>query len=252
MLDISDTKIIDMHLCIDVGNTRWKTGIFKEGKLIHFRSFDSGEAFEQISSLLYNHLIDYTIYSSVSSVEEKIVRLLNTKSTLIQFDHNTPLPITNKYLSPKTLGLDRLAAVMGAYGLSKNSLIIDAGTCITYDLLTNNNCYLGGNIAPGIDMRFKAMHVFTDKLPLEEKQASIAPFGKTTKEAMESGVCLGICHEIEGFIHQYSADFQGLEVFLTGGDSNYLVEYLKKKIFVRPNLVLEGLSKILIHNVNEK
>jgi len=241
-----------MHLCIDVGNSRWKTGVFDHDKLVHVHAFDSNDAFEEISNILYNHSIDYSIYSSVRSIEEKIVRLLESRTRFVPFDHTTPLPIYNSYKSPETLGLDRLAAVVGAYGGSEHALIIDAGTCITYDLLVDRSKYLGGNISPGLEMRFKAVHTFTDKLPNLKQKNIVSAFGKSTNEAIEIGISRGLCHEIEGFINQYSMNYQPLDVFLTGGDSNYLVEYLKKKIFVRPNLVLEGLSKILIHNVNEK
>ena len=241
-----------MHLCIDVGNTRWKTGIFKDGNLIHFHAFDANHALKEISSLLYNHSIDYTIYSSVRSIDVETIQLLESKTKLIQFDHKTTLPISNEYQSPETLGLDRLAAVMGVFGQTTNALVIDAGTCITYDLLVQNSRYLGGNISPGLNMRFRAVNTFTDKLPKLGPNNLVSDFGRTTNEAIEIGILQGICHEIEGFIHSYNEKFTPIDVFITGGDSNYLVEYLKKKIFVRPNLVLEGLSKILIHNVNEK
>lgn len=241
-----------MHLCIDVGNTRWKTGIFEHGELIKFHAFNSNQAFDEISSLLYNHSIDNTIYSSVRFINKEIVDLLDSKTRLTQFDHKTPLPISNEYLSPQTLGLDRLAAIMGVFGDTENALVIDAGTCITYDLLIDGARYLGGNISPGLDMRFRAVNTFTDKLPRLEQKQLTALYGRTTDEAIEIGIGQGICHEIEGFIDQYGDKYTSIKVFITGGDSNYLVEYLKKKIFVRPNLVLEGLSKILIHNVNEK
>ena len=239
------------YLCIDIGNTRWKAGIFDKKGLLSFHSFTSEEALEELSALLYNHKPTFSIFSTVKAVDVSLCKLLEKHTTLLRFDHNTPLPIINKYQTPQTLGLDRLAAVMGVFGQHSNTLVIDAGTCITYDLLIDQHTYIGGNISPGLDMRYKALNTFTDKLPRLSWKEQAEHYGKTTEEAIQNGVFRGLIHEIEGFINHFSNKYSPLTVILTGGDSKYLVESLKNKIFVRSNLVLDGLSKILIHNVNE-
>ena len=164
----------------------------------------------------------------------------------MELTEKTPLPIDNQYGTPKTLGKDRIAAVMGAYRLfpNQNCLVIDAGTCITYDLLTKHKTYLGGNISPGIDMRLKAMHQFTAKLPLVERGQQERIWGTSTETALRNGGQFGALYELEAFIRVCKEKFDPLTVVLTGGDGNFFAENLKTKIFARPNLVEWGLLEI--------
>lgn len=241
------------NLCLDIGNTRWKAGVFNGESLETLQVFDSQHAVEKIKALLYNHSIEHTIFSTVNQISEEVLQDLQAHTQVLELNHKTQLPIQSKYETPQTLGPDRIAAVMGIFGVFEQALVIDVGTCITYDVLTNGNIYQGGNISPGLSMRFKALNHFTGKLPLIDPTTDeLVCIGSSTEQAIQVGVIQGILHEIEGFIDQYSSRYGEMSVIMTGGDSNYLVERLKKMIFVRPNLVLEGLSKILVHHVQNK
>lgn len=164
------------------------------------------------------------------------------------------LPFVIKYRTPDTLGLDRLAGVAGAWSQYRNetSLVIDVGTCIKYDLITKKGEYLGGNISPGLQMRLKAMHLMTSKLPQVEPYERYEAMGTDTVSALQVGACTGAIHEIEGFIKEYKKMFGKLNILLTGGDSHFFVNKLKTKIFAAPNLVLQGLNEILDYNVQKR
>ncbi len=162
----------------------------------------------------------------------------------------TKVPLINRYKTPETLGKDRLALAVGAVTKfpGENILAIDAGTTITYEFITNNNEYLGGAISPGIKMRFKALNNFTGKLPLITEIETDHLIGHDTKTSIQSGVLNGVIKEIDGIIDEYKNRFGALKVLVTGGDYIYFVKKLKNSIFATPNLVLEGLNKILIFN----
>ena len=169
-------------------------------------------------------------------------------------DHTTPLPIRNLYATPQTLGTDRLAAVIGAYEETKQltgryapALVIDAGTAITYDFINARGEYLGGNISPGVEMRFKALHQFTSRLPLTEAEGPHPSIGHSTDTAIRCGVMDGVRHEIEGFIRSFSVKQSNLLIFLTGGDSIEFDERIKNRIFADKFLVAKGLNSILMH-----
>lgn len=239
-----------MTLSIDIGNTRTKLGIFEQGELCYKAIFEQLTA-ENLAAVLSNHSIQNCIYSTVAGLDASAKAWLNDTFPTIELTHRTRLPFKNKYKTPQTLGKDRLAAVAGGLKLypNQNCLIIDAGTCITYDVLTEKAHYLGGNIAPGLQMRLRAMHEFTDALPL----ASLAPvrgrIGKSTEHALQNGGLWGAVLEMQGLIDWCTAEFGVINVILTGGDANFFANHLKKKIFVHQNLVLVGLEKILEHNV---
>jgi type III pantothenate kinase len=160
------------------------------------------------------------------------------------------LPIKNKYSTPKTLGLDRIAAAVGANMLCPNTplLIIDMGTAITYDFVNSENEFVGGNIAPGVNMRLRAMNKFTNKLPLLEARQEEKLLGNDTSSAMMAGVMRGIEFEIEGYISEIIKKNSNLSVFLTGGDVFFFEKTLKSSIFVVSNLLLIGLNEILRYN----
>lgn len=195
--------------------------------------------------------IERVILSSVKDLPRPLIRQFSTYSLYIELDADTPLPIKNNYRTPKTLGRDRLAAVTGAFALfpGQNSLVIDAGTCITYDLLTKEGIFAGGNISPGLKMRFQAMHSFTAKLPMVAKGTIRSIIGTSTKSALRVGAQWGAILEMQGFIDLFSDQFGSINVLLTGGDANFFAKKLKSQIFVNQNLVLTGLNKILSHNV---
>jgi len=242
-----------MNIAIDIGNTNIKTGVFNGEDLVtHFRH-DLSDISSIISSIKeYNP--KKCIISSTSIAPEDIKKEIeeNITTDIIIFDHNTPIPITNLYETPETLGKDRLAAVIGAFGQKKgnNILVIDAGTAITYDIITANGEYLGGNISPGISMRFKALNHYTSKLPLITSDGIKNEIGTNTETAIRCGVLDGIKHEIEGYINHFSNKYSGLLVFLTGGNEFDFEERIKKRIFVDKILVLRGLNKVLLEQLS--
>lgn len=238
-----------MKLTIDIGNSRTKIGIFQKDELISTDTSDEltitfiEKVFEEFPS------IEKAIYANVKDVNSEVIEHLKVLATTVQLTNSSALPFYNKYETPETLGKDRIAVVAGALALmpDENVLIIDAGTCITYDLLTSKKEYLGGGISPGISMRFEAMNTLTGKLPLvrHELDKRVDLIGNSTVKSLESGSCNGVLCEVDGIIDEYKKQFQGLKVIVTGGDFKYFDKYLKNNIFAAPNLVLIGLKKIL-------
>ncbi len=169
-------------------------------------------------------------------------------------DHRTPLPLANAYQTPHTLGTDRMAAAVGAWSEAPghNILIIDAGTCVTYDIVSAAGIYEGGNIAPGLRMRLQAMHEFTQRLPLVDIPLRLPWLGRNTTEALQAGGVGGMLLEMGGMITRYRRRLENLKVFLTGGDANFFGNHLKRRIFVSPELVLKGLNQILLYNLRHE
>jgi type III pantothenate kinase len=173
---------------------------------------------------------------------------LKKNFNFIELTDKTPVPVKNKYATPNTLGKDRLASAVAASSIfpGRNVLTINAGTCITYDFIDSKGVYHGGSISPGIEMRFKALHTFTGRLPLVEVEEKISALvGKTTKQSILSGVQQGILKEIEGIIQEYKKSFNNLQILVTGGSSVWLKKHLAAKINIEPFLTLKGLNVIL-------
>ena len=194
------------------------------------------------------------ILSSVKPVDAEILKYLSKNFDLfIELDHQTELPIENLYQTPETLGKDRLAAAVGANELfpDQNLLIIDAGTAITYDLVSEKNQFVGGNISPGLQMRFKALNHFTGKLPLVSYSDEFQTIGKNTTDAIRSGVQNGILYEIAQTIELFNKNYQNLQIVMTGGDSIFFDKKLNYSIFVHFNITLIGLNRILEHNAKK-
>ncbi|HPT10202.1 MAG TPA: type III pantothenate kinase, partial [Bacteroidales bacterium] len=196
--------------------------------------------------------IQRCILSTVIDYPSPIKRFLSSKLFFLELDEKTPLPLKNRYRSPATLGKDRLAAAVGGTALFPGEpvLVINAGTCITYDLVSSRNEYLGGAITPGLQMRLQALHTFTGKLPLISLRNSEILTGRTTEESILSGVLAGTAAEMEGMVDRFSAQNPELKTILSGGDQNYFNKRLKISIFARPNIVLSGLQQILQFNVD--
>jgi type III pantothenate kinase len=195
------------------------------------------------------------ILSAVKVVEPEIIQFLSGNfEFFIELDHQTGLPIENIYETPETLGKDRLAAAVGANELfpNQNLLIIDAGTAITYDLVSEKNQFVGGNISPGLEMRFKALNRFTGKLPLVEYRDEFQPIGRNTIEAIRAGVQNGILFEMNETIGLFNRNYQNLQIIMTGGDSNFFERKLNYSIFVHFNITLIGLNRILEYNAKKK
>ncbi len=240
------------NLVIDIGNSRTKAAIFRQGALLERFIWEACSE-EHVLAALANHSVQNVILSVVGpALDENFKRWLAQQvDVLLELDHRTPLPFRNAYATPHTLGKDRLAAVAGAWARfpKQNCLVIDAGTCITYDVLTAEGVYLGGNISPGIQMRFKAMHTFTASLPLVEAREADQLIGQSTETAIRYGVLWGILWEVEGMIATAQNQWPHLNVLLTGGDCVYFEKNLKTRIFAHSDLVLEGLNKILEYHV---
>ena len=240
-----------MNLTIDIGNTRTKFGFFQKGELKE-KIIVKKWTLTDLKKIVNNQNIENIICSTVKTENKRMTNYLSKHWYFLNLDAETPLPIQNLYGTPRTLGKDRLAAVVGAYTLfpGESSLVIDAGTCTTYDIIDAKGNYLGGNITPGLNMRFRAMQHFTAKLPLVEKPEAIDNgLGKNTVEALQFGGGLGNILEMEAWIQFFSDKYQGINTTLTGGDTEYFAKRLKTKIFAHSNLVLVGLNKILDYNV---
>lgn len=239
-----------MNLVIDVGNTFIKIGVFEERKLIWFVKNRNADLKDFNQVLEEFKPIEHGIVSIVGQIDPSIIHYLTSKINLIEFSHQTPIPVTNQYNTPTTLGYDRMAAVTGASEMFPGSslLVIDAGTCITYDYITSGKAYLGGGISPGISLRFKSLHGYTAKLPIVNPQDINYLIGKSTEESILSGVMNGAIQEINGIIDLYSKQYESHKVVMTGGDLIYFEKTFKNIIFAVPNLVLIGLNEILEYN----
>ncbi len=238
------------QLAIDIGNSRSKMGLFQAGHLAQLVAFKN-EDLDQNSQVFSNFEISHVIVSSVNEDAERRLNIEQQYPKVLHLNYKTKLPISLGYESPETLGKDRIAAVVGAKKQFSSSqlLVIDAGSCITYDFLTEG-VYLGGAISPGIQMRLKAMNDFTNKLPLIDWSGEERPqtIGKTTITSMLSGTINGILGEMKGFIKDYLIQYPKLQTVITGGDANFFEKELKNGIFADPNLVLKGLNEILLYN----
>ncbi len=242
-----------MNLVIDIGNTQIKVAVFDETILIFKDNFKTENFLSGIVDLVDQYTIEKGIISHVAELETGILAKINEIVPLIELNHQTKLPFFNKYLSPKTLGVDRLALIAAANSQfsNENTLVIDAGSCITFDLLNEFGEYFGGSISPGIEMRYKAVNHYTANLPLLNKSERLPDLGNSTENAIHHGILNGVIQEIEGVIEQYRVIYQKLTVVLTGGDTIFLAKNLKSSIFAIPNFLLEGLNSILIHNIDE-
>lgn len=236
-----------MYLIIDIGNTQVKTAVFKADLMVNIEKFIINELPKKIREINHIYTINKALISSVGKLSKSNKTLLHKLFDCIELNQETQLPFINKYATPNTLGVDRIALVSAAVKQfpKENVLIIDAGTCITYDFITQDKKYLGGAIAPGIYSRYKSLHDYTENLPLLEKQIPSNFIGNSTKSSINSGVVNGICREIDGVIAQYKDTYKKLTVVLTGGDAEFLSSQLKSSIFARPFFLLEGLFTIL-------
>lgn len=240
-----------MYLIIDIGNSRVKTAIFKEDTLLKMDSFKMNRFAYKTKAIHTKYPIKKALVSSVGKLTQTNKDLLASLFDYIELDQNTKVPFLNKYATPKTLGADRIALAAAASNLfpKKSVLIIDAGTCITYDFINATNEYLGGAIAPGVLSRYKSLHDYTANLPLLSLKEPKNFIGNSTEESLHSGVVNGICREIDGVISQYKQQFGKLTVVLTGGDAEFLSSQLKSSIFAEPFFLLKGLHTILKNNI---
>lgn len=241
-----------MNLIIDVGNTRIKIAVFNEGELIHNEIITQEKFLQKALELIIKYECRRGVISSVGTSNKSEIKVLKSKLDLIQLNSETKIPFINKYATPKTLGVDRIALASSAISKypNKNVLIIDAGTCITYDFINEEGFYLGGAISPGIKMRYKSLNSFTKKLPLLNVSEATNLIGDSTENCIHSGVLNGVINEIDSLIYKYREKNRDLTVVLTGGDVKFLSNKLKNGIFANPNFLLEGLDSILTYNLH--
>lgn len=235
------------NLVIDIGNTRIKSALFEKNELLGDHSFQDLD-----TALGFWARMEFgpCLISSVRFGLEELAGIIPFPFELLS--HSTILPILNGYGTPKTLGLDRIAAAIGAWQLAGNKtvLAIDLGSCITFEFVDDLAVYRGGAISPGLQMRAKAMNSFTARLPLVDLgQKPSSPTGDSTISCMQAGIWYGVEFEIAGQIESYRLKIPEIKVYICGGDSQSFESLAKDHIFVVPNLVLHGLNCILNHNV---
>lgn len=246
-----------MNLVIDLGNTFAKCFVSQGSTPLHETKFDAHDFTAIIKYIKeLQHPVSAAILSSVVDHPPALEQALRDRCYTIVLDHTTPLPVKNNYATPQTLGRDRLAAAIGAHQRfpGEHALAIDAGTCIKYDFVTSKREYLGGGISPGLEMRFKALHTFTDKLPLLHRAKLAELVGNDTLSSIVSGVQNGALEEVKGMIARYREMYGELNVVLTGGDMDFFIPLVsgKNAIFADPYLALNGLNFILEHNASKK
>ena len=241
-----------MNLIVDIGNTCIKIALFEKNNLIE-KTYLRDNYLDNIKSILSKNPVENSIVSNVGEINDELISVLNENTRLVLFKNILKLPFKNTYSSKETLGQDRIALVSSAsYQFpDSNVLIIDAGTCITYDFKNHNNEYIGGGISPGIKMRFKSLNLFTSKLPLIDVFDDFNLIGNNTKESLNSGVVNGTIMEINGIIQQYHDKFKNIRIILTGGDSKFLLKRIKNTIFADQNFLIKGLNYLLEANIEK-
>jgi len=238
-----------MNLILDIGNTFIKLAIYANDEIVYYKRYEK-LLVKDIQLLRKKYPFTQSIISTVRKSLPYVVQHLQKNYHLILLSHKTKVPVKILYKTPHTLGLDRLAAVVGAVHQypKKRILVIDIGTCMTYDYVDERLNYQGGNISPGIELRLQAMHHFTSSLPLVKRKNNEDVIGRSTKSAIQNGAIWGIKFEIERIIDYLTKKWGRLTVILTGGDAIYFGDLIESKIFVNPNLVLDGLNHILKQN----
>lgn len=238
-----------MNVVVDYGNSSAKVAIFDQHHLVEKYIFAQPH---ELQKFLQNSTAENLIVSSVTADAKQVEAwAIHAKRKFI-LNHSLPLPVNIKYSTPHTLGVDRIAGSCGALQLfpGYNSLVIDMGTCITYDFTDSKGNYHGGGISPGLMMRFKAVHTFTARLPLVNPTEDPDLIGHSTETSIQSGIIHGLRAEIDGIISEYRSQYPDLKAILCGGDGPFFENKLKASIFASPDLVLVGLNSVLIHNVS--
>ncbi|WP_017730307.1 type III pantothenate kinase [Nafulsella turpanensis] len=240
-----------MNVAIDLGNTRTKAALFNG---THLLEMEEGLPLEALPQWASERGAKAAIIGSVSAAAEALQAKIEKICPCLVLNPSLPVPLQKKYETPETLGADRLAASVGGWVYRKKHpvLVIDAGTCITYDFVDAEATYRGGAISPGLHMRLKALHNFTARLPLIDHVPEQNPLlGQSTGGSMLSGVVNGLSAEIEGMIRQFEADAGKADVLICGGDAKFFESKINRPIFVVPELVLIGLNEILRYNAPE-
>lgn len=241
-----------MILTVDIGNTRIKAAVFEGGIFLERFVFVKNELQKNIENILkkYEKISDLVI-ASVGDVEKESFLAFKNEMTLHLISHSDAFPFINTYETPHTLGIDRMVLAAGAtlQFPGQNRLVIDAGTCVTYDFIDENDRYLGGAISAGLRLRYEALHNFTSKLPLLTLESPAHFIGKSTSASIHSGVVNGLVYEIDGFIDEYKTLYPNFIIILTGGDTDFLAKRLKNTIFANSNFLLESLNQTFQYKI---
>ena len=247
-------KSQEMLLAIDVGNTQIKSAVFEQNKLLQKDVFPHLNWQQNVQNILKNFpKITNIVASSVGKLEKEAFLQFDKEVKVHFISREYKFPFHNKYSTPKTLGIDRMILATGAVLKfpTTNRLVIDAGTCVTYDFIDENNNYLGGAISPGIRLRYESLHNYTASLPLLTQHYADNFIGNSTQNSIHSGIVNGILFEIEGFIKTYSMSNENFIIILTGGDADFLAKRLKNTIFANSNFLLESLNQTFQYNQND-
>jgi len=242
-----------MNLIIDIGNTATKLAVFQLDKILEAQAVPTKGMVSEVEKILEKHPeIIQGVLSSVIFLEPSAINSLLKLLPIKVLESSFRMPFNNCYETPHSLGVDRLALMAAAvkHHPKTNVLVIDAGSCITYDFIDAEQNYLGGAISPGLQMRYKSLKAFTSNLPLLDKITPNQRIGNSTEASIHSGVVHGVAHEIEGTIEDYQNKYSDLTVILTGGDADFLCKQFKISIFANSNFLLEGLNFLLEFNSN--
>ena len=237
-----------MNLAIDIGNSRIKWAKFDQRAVVEDGMIPEFNL-QELRRLMSADSNEAITISSVVSLPNEFISFAKSCNALL-IDSSTPIPIKNNYSTPKTLGMDRLCAAIGAKSLFPTNpvLSIDIGTCIKYEFIDLDGIYEGGTISPGLRMRFASLNSYTSKLPALEPDKVVGPIGKSTNEALRLGVQQGMLFEIEAMIDTMKTLHPNLKTIGTGGDLSFFVNELKTHIFADLLLVLRGINEIYLHN----
>lgn len=241
-----------MILTVDIGNTRIKCAVFEGNTQIDTFFFTKKDFQKKIENILKTHQkITHLVVASVGDVEKESFLEFKKELKVHFISHKDPFPFFNDYETPQTLGIDRMVLAAGAIFQfpNQNRLVIDAGTCVTFDFIDDENRYHGGAIAPGLRLRYESLHNFTAKLPLLTLESPKDLIGKSTSESIHSGVVNGLVYEIDGFIDEYRARYSNFIIILTGGDTDFLAKRLKNTIFANSNFLLESLNQTFQYKI---
>lgn len=241
-----------MILVVDIGNTRVKAAVYEKDTLLDLFIFRIEIFLKEIEKILKKYAeIHEMVLSSVANLPHETLVVFQNKLKIHQINRDLKFPFLNKYGTPETLGIDRMVLTAGAVLQfpNQNRLIIDAGTCVTYDFVDQNDVYYGGAISPGFRLRYQAMHSYTAKLPLLMLEDVEVLIGDSTINAMHSGVINGLIFEIDGYIDALKSNHENFIIILTGGDANFLAKRLKNTIFANSNFLVESLSKLYQYQI---
>ena len=240
-----------MLLAIDVGNTRIKSAVFEQDNMMEQFIFSNEDFLEKIEIIFKKYSkVAIIVVASVGNLEKEDFSAFENRAKIVFITRELNFPFTNQYDTPNTLGIDRMVLASGAaiQFPKKNRLIIDAGTCITYDFVDENDNYLGGAISPGIRLRYESLHNYTAKLPLLKREIPKNTIGKSTEQSIHSGVINSVVFEIDGHIDSFITKNDNFIIIFTGGDADFLANKLKNTIFANSNFLLESLNQIYQYN----